>query len=507
MNESYWMSVSKGENYKKLEKDINIENLIIGGGIVGVTCAYLLSKKNSDVIIVEGNKIGQGSSGRNTGKISCQHNIIYSKINNTHDFETAKSYYEINKRGLDLIENIIKENNIDCDYKKDSSYLYTENENYIEEMKEEYEICKNIGIDCVAHQDLDIPFDVKYAIEFKNQASFNPKKYIDELVKICENQNVTIYENTSIIDITKGEICEAKTDKNTIKAKNIIIATHFPWYDAHNLYFIKEKGEQSYLSSSKNKSDLVKGMFLCVEDPTKTFRVHRHKTQEILIAGGYSHKVGQKKKEVEIYKDISNMCKNKFNSDIIKNKWSAQDYISFDYIPYIGKINKNIDNIYVATGFGKWGMTNGTASAILISDMILYPHIESKYSKIFNPHRKNPYFTPEFLKENINVGIEYIKGKVELGNDEFPIEKGSSTVVMIDGKRYGAYRHFDNKLYVLDITCTHLGCELSFNDEDKTWDCPCHASRFDYKGNVLNGPAIHPLKHYKEGNNEIDPKL
>ena len=506
MNESYWISSSKHNTFNSLKEDIKTNTLIVGGGIVGVTTSYLLAKSGKNVVIVDANKIGHGSSGRNTGKITSQHDIVYSKINNKYGFESAKLYYEANNNALNLMETIINENNIDCSFKRLSSYIFAENENYLEELKEEYEVCKSIGIDCEYHESLDLPMDVKGAISFKNQAQFNPKRYIDGLLKECIKLGVKIYENTPIVNFEKGDICTLKTlDNKEIKSLNVVISSHVPWYDGLNFYFAKEKADRSYLLGAKLDKDILDGMFLSVEDSGTTFRVCEEDGRKLLIIGGGDHKVGQCKNEGEIYEKLKSYATEKFGVTDFKYQWSAQDYMSYDNLPYIGYINKKEDNVYVATGFSKWGMSNGTAAASLISELIIKE--ESKYKELFNPSRNGSYLTTEFFKENLNVGLKYISGKLKFGSDHLPIEKGESQIVMIDGQRYGAYRHYNDKLYLVDTTCTHLGCELTFNSAEKTWDCPCHASRFDYEGNILEGPAVKPLKKYGEGKNHIDINL
>lgn len=505
MNESYWILSSNSKKYESLSEDINTDCLIIGGGIVGITSAYLLAKNGIKVVLVDSDKIGFGSSGRNTGKITTQHDIIYSKLNKKYGIESASSYYEINNKALDLIESIIKENNIECGLERLPSYLFTGDVSYIDQLKEEYDVCKKIGIDCNYHDTINIPLPVKGALSFNNQAQFNPKKYIDGLAKVCESLGVKIYENTEIIDLEKENTINAKTNSsNYINANKVILASHFPWYDGMNFYFAKEKGDKSYLIGAKTKKSFENGIFINIEDPSITFRNYKGDDKDLLIIGGKDHKVGQSKKE-DIYKDIEKFAKDKFEIDEAIYKWSAQDYMSFDYLPYVGHINKKENRIFVATGFSKWGMTNGCASAIIISELIL--NNSSKYENLFNPSRISAYLTKDFLKENFNVGINYISGKLNLGSDYMPTQKGEGKIVNIEGKRYGAYRHYNGELYIVDITCTHLGCELKFNNTDKTWDCPCHASRFDFEGNVLNNPAISPLNRYNEGKNKINPKL
>ncbi|MBS6507573.1 MAG: FAD-dependent oxidoreductase [Paraclostridium bifermentans] len=506
MKESYWILSSKGECYEKLKEDLEVDTLIVGGGIVGVTTAYLLSKKGIETAIVDAHKIGYGSSGRNTGKVTSQHGIVYSKIRNKYGLDSAKLYHEGNESAIDLIEEIVKSNNIDCNFERLSSFIYSDNENYIEELEEEYQTCKKLGIDCKYHKSLDIPFDVKGAIEFYNQAQFNPKKYLDALTKECLKLGVKVYEETPIVDHEKENIYNLKTkDGKTIKALNVILASHVPWYDGLNLYFAKEKGERSYLLAGEYERDIPKGMYLSVEDSGFTFKPYCGDGQNLIILGGGDHKVGQCKNEGEIYEGLIHELGEKFKVKQFKCKWSAQDYISFDNIPYIGYVNKKEDNFYVATGFCKWGMTNGTLASMIIRDLICYR--ESKFEDIFNPSRKGSVFTTEFITQNVNVAWEYISGKLKIGDNNLILEKGESKVVNVDGKRCGAYKDYDGKLYIVDITCTHLGCELTFNSAEKTWDCPCHASRFDYKGNVIEGPALRNLNRYDEEKNDIDPKI
>lgn len=506
MNESYWILSTKSKNYEKLSQDLKTSTLIVGAGIVGVTTAYLLAKQGVDVVVVDADKVAYGSSGRNTGKVTTQHDVKYSEINNKYGLDTASLYYEGNNEALNLVKNIVKENNIDCKFEQVPAYIYTQNENYIQDLKDEYQLCRKIGIDCEYHEKLDLPIDIKGAISFNNQGQFNPKQYVDGLMNKCVELGVKIYENTPIANLEKGNICKVKTRDNIkIEADNVIIASHVPWYDGLNFYFAKEKADRSYLLGATLDKDFPKGMFISIEEPTKTFRVYEGEGKKLLIFGGNDHKTGQGKKEEEIFEDLKQYANENFGLNDFKYQWSAQDCMSFDNMPYIGHINKSENNVYVATGFSKWGMTNGTLSAIIISDLITKN--KSKYEDIFKPSRKGSYLNTDFIKENLNVGINYIGGKLKFGSDKMPSEKGEGKVVNIEGKKYGVYRNYDDKLFIVDTTCTHLGCELKFNSAEKTWDCPCHGSRFDYKGNVLEGPALRPLNRYGEDKNKVDPKL
>ncbi len=505
MNKSYWILSSRGSTYDKIQENIEADILVVGGGIVGMTTAYLLGKQGKNVVLVEADKIGYGSSGRNTGKVSTQHGIIYSKLEKKHNLETSYTYYEINQKALQLVETIALDNKIECNLEKLPSYVFTQEESLLKELEYEYSICKKIGIDCEYHSNLELPIEIKGALSFNNQLQINPKKYLDGLGRVCHKLGVKIYENTPITNMESGDICVLKTDNNkTIKAKIVIIASHFPWYDGMNFYFAKEKGDRSYLMGAHYKEKFQPGMFISMEEPTRTFRIYEGDDKRLLIIGGNDHKVGQGKIENDNFDNIKDFAKVNFNVQDFDYKWSAQDYMSFDNLPYIGHINKKEKNVYIATGFSKWGLTNGTASSIIISEMII--NNKSKYENIFKPYRKESFFTKDFIKENMNVAYKFIGGKLNLGSDEMPMDKGEGKIVNIEGKRYGAYRHFDDKLYIVDITCTHLRCELKYNSAEQTWDCPCHASRFNYNGDILEGPALEPLKVYEEYSKLLDIK-
>lgn len=508
MKNSYWiLSSEEKEHYKSLKTDINTDYLIVGGGIAGLTTAYLLAKENKKVTIVEADEIGFGASGRNTGKVTSQHGIIYSVIEKEYSGEKARLYYDANEEGLKLIKDIIEDNNIDCNLKVVPSFIYTQEEDYIKDIKNEYEICKKLNIPCEYMDYIEgIPLKVKGALCFKNQGQFNPKKYVDALAKINHKLGVKIYENTPVIDADMGEECMVKCANNhTIKTKNLILTSCNAWYDGLKLFFAREEASRSYLLCGKLKNKISEGNYISVECPTRTFRTYKDdKGVDILIAGGQDHKTGKCSNECDNFKAIEKFTKETFGMDQIISDWSTQDYISSDYIPYMGRINNINNNVYIITGTSKWGLSNSSIGAILIRDLITKN--SSKYEDLYNPNRLKSYLTTKFLKNNIEVASDYIKGKFISGSSELP-KKNEGKTISINGKKYGAYRDQDNHLYIVDITCTHLGCELSFNSGEKTWDCPCHGSRFSYKGDILNGPALRPLKAYGEGKNQIEPRI
>lgn len=505
MTNSLWIASSKGKRFDNLNKDIDTDYLVVGGGITGITTAYLLCKEGANVTLVDANFIGYGASGRNTGKITPQHNLIYNKIKTTHGINAATQYYNANNEALDLIEQIINEHSIDCNFERLPSYLFTAKDSFVDKLRDELKVCNEIGIDCEYVDNVPIPIDSKAAIKFNNTAQFNPKKYIDSLILEVLKLGCTIYENTPMQTLEKGHPCKVKSSNGKIiSANKVLICSHVPFYDDLSLYFARLKPERSYVVAGKYNGDFPKATFINVEEPTISLRTYTDNNEKLLLIAGSKHKVGHDI-NIDHYYGLKEYGNKTFGVDEYKYQWSAQDYITVDHIPYVGFINSGRDNIYVATGYSKWGMSNGTAAAIILKDLVLKN--DFTYCETFNPSRKKGQVSLESIKENLDVGYQYIIGKLKFASKDMP-EKETGKIVTLHHRKYGAYMDSDEKLHIVDIKCTHLGCELKWNQDEKTWDCPCHGSRFGYDGSVFEGPANIPLNHYGDAEgNEINPNL
>jgi len=221
------------------------------------------------------------------------------------------------------------------------------------------------------------------------------------------------------------------------------------------------------------------------------------------MISGENHKVGHK--DGNHYQRLMDYAKKVFNAEEVKYQWSAQDYIPHDYVPYAGYINSDYKNIYIATGFKKWGLTNGISAAMLIKDLILTG--DSEYKDLFAQLRVMDILSVNFIKQNADMAVQWIAGKLTLGETELPEEKGTGVIVNINGKRCGYYSDEEDNIFLVDTTCPHMSCELKWNSQEKSWDCPCHGSRFDYRGNVLEGPAEYRLNSYHEPKNKINPQI
>lgn len=508
LNESYWICSTEGTNYHSLEEDIIVDVAIIGGGIAGLTSAFELAKTDLKVALFEANNIAMGTSGHTTAKITPQHNIVYSTIADKMGIEMTKQYAVANQNGMDFILDIVKNNNIDCSLRTLPSYIFTQDDSYIEKIQSEAEIASMLGFECDFLSTSPLPFSVKCALSFKNAAEFHPRKYLLSLANLFIKKGGQIFENTCIVDLAiKNDTPMLITNKGfKIKSSKVIIASHFPCYDGFGLYFTRLKAERSYIVAAKSNIEFPHGMFINAEDPRRSLRSFIGDGKNYILIGGENHKTAHGDDTISHYQNLIEFARVNFDIDDIMFRWSTQDYITLDGIPYIGHLTKNSQNIFIATGFGKWGMTNGTAAGMLLKDLIV--HGESPWQDVFNPSRFTPRSsTKNFFIQNFDSASQLISGKLQTPDEEKKLEINHSKVIKIEGEKYGAYRDIDNKIHLVDITCTHLGCELKWNEAEKTWDCPCHGSRFSYDGTVIEGPAVYSLNKFREPNNKIRPNL
>ena len=517
---SYWTENFKNNNkFESIKNDTKTDVCIIGAGLTGLTTGYYLSQKGLKVTIVEQNKICSKTSGCTTGKITSQHGLFYDYLAKSFGLNYAKDYLEANELAIKNIKDIVDNEKIKCDLIKTSSYvfcdkksdmnLFTQEIGTLNEIKNEINNqdtnyknkfkLNGLSFDCQFKKKLDIPIKNFGGIEFKNQAMFNPRKYSFGLVKSILNYGGTIYENSLVTNIKyKNNLYEVTANGNKIYSKYVVLATHFPIKNFPGMYFLKMYQDISYVISVKTKSNTFDGYYINASSPDISFRkVYEKNGENIILISGNGHKVGRTNADKDSYKFLENVAKKLLGEYEIISKWSTQDCISLDKLPYIGNFSKLLPNIYVATGFKKWGMTLSNIASQIISDKIL--GINNKYEYLFSPSRlqifKNSKAFKEQMKETIySIGINKLKLPDETIKD---IKKDSGKIILYKGKKVGVYKDEKGFCYVVKPICTHLKCELQFNQNDKTWDCPCHGSRFNYKGEMINNPAVFNLNCLK----------
>lgn len=462
-----------------LEEDINTEVAVIGAGLAGVLTAYMLQESGIKTVLLESQEAGSGITKNTTAKITSQHGIIYKKLLTFKGEERAREYAMANQRALEMFEEIVNRYEIDCDYELLPNYVYSiDNEQLI---RQEVEAAQKLGLPASFTRDTALPFPVKAAARFDRQAQFHPLKFLDAVAK-----RLTLYEHTRVTELRTGGVII--TDKGSVHAKSIVITTHYPFINVPGYYFFKMHQEREYATLLEGE-DIIKkahldGMYRDAAPDGYTFRNYK----DGLIFGSGNHRSG-KYKPLDAYHQIEEAAKQWYPNSSIVYAWSNQDCMTPDSIPYIGKYTVNMQNMYVATGFNKWGMTSSMAAAMIISDMIAGR--ENEYRKVFYPRRLMLSGTGKFLKDAAVITVSLLKEHMKIPHDKLKnIEIGKAGIINHDGERFGVYRATEDKYYFVTTKCPHLGCSLEWNQNEMTWDCPCHGSRFDYKGNLISNPAM-----------------
>ena len=533
---SYWINSEKNkEKYNKVEKNIETDICIIGGGITGISTAYYLTKENLKVTVLDMGKIGFQTTGNSTAKITSQHGLFYKYLKDSKGEDFARLYYDANEDAIKNIKKIVEKEKIQCDLECQSAYVLAANREEVQKVKDEVEVVRGFGghAEYLEREDIDknlLILNPLAAIRFKNQAQFNSYKYTIELAKICKNLGANIYENTKVVDVRdeKDYYYLETEDGYKIKAKYLVITTKYPIINIPGFYFMKMYQSTSYGISIPVKEKLFDGMYITSTNPKVSLRMakvdnniikdvvdgnienyakqdkeNRKRVKEkqnskidneyVLIVVGADHKTGEKTDLSNSYKKLENITKQIYPQGKVENYWNTEDCITLDKIPYIGKYSTMWENAYVATGFNKWGITTSNIAANIITDMIIGR--KNRYEDIFISTRvepvKNRQEVGNMLKETVS---SLVLKKFELPESEqASLKNEEGKIIEIEGEKVGAYKDKEGRIYTIVPKCAHLGCELSWNNLEKTWDCPCHGSRYDYTGKMLYGPTVKDL--------------
>ncbi|SES29290.1 FAD-dependent oxidoreductase [Psychrobacillus sp. OK032] len=493
---SYWRAHKEFPVFPKLSEDIEVDVVIIGAGLTGITAAYLLSSSGKKVIVVEGNRILVGTTGFTTAKVTVQHGPIYQQLINTFDQVKARLYYDANTEAKEFMKQTIEQFNIKCDFETLPAYIYADTEAGVEEIEKEMDAYNTLGIEgATLTKDTGLPYTVKQALKLENQGQFDPIKYAKALMEKAIANGVQFFEETRAKTVKSNTVELMEGQK--IRANKILVCSHFPFNDGDGLYFARMHSERSYALASIAPTNYPKGMFINVEKPTRSVRTALGSDgKRYLLIGGEGHVTGRFEGDTnENYENLAAFGREQFKVSNYDYRWSAQDLVTSDQLPYVGTITAGKSDVLVATGYAKWGMTNSTVAAKIMADLVL--ERENRYIELYNPARskmKKEDIT-SFAKTNASVAKELVKGKTEIPDLKLEdIQSGSGDIIMMDGKKVGAYKDDQGKVYLVKPACSHMGCNVSFNNAESSWDCPCHGSRFSYNGDVIEGPAFEPLE-------------
>lgn len=502
--QSYWEKTAESTAYPALEEDVNTDVLIVGGGITGVSCAYHLAKAGASVILLEADRLGCGTTGKSTGKVHVLHDALYARLCKMPGKETASKVARTQREAMEFVKHFTMGSEMSCGFAESDACLFARTEQERQAVEDEFEALKTVGLDARFLFRPDFPpRNLCMTVQF-GQVLIHPLRYVQALAADAVQQGAVLYEHTKVTKIHPGKTVEAFCENGRrVTAHHLIIGTQYPFFENFGAYFTRLYPRRSYGIAVQPEREWPAGSYISAGDPVRSIRTVMEDGKKILLVMGEGHTTGRDsgEKEGERHFDaLAAYAEELAGPFTLRARWSAQDYRTPDSIPYIGPSAPH-SNLYVATGFGKWGLSNGTLAGLLLTDWITTG--KSARGAPYDPARLHLAGVATMAGELSGQVGAMVRSKASKPIRAEDISPGEGGVVLFEGKKAGAYRHPDGRLTILDITCTHMGCTLTWNSAEKSWDCPCHGGRFTAEGKQLEGPPPVPLRIYCQGETEL----
>jgi glycine/D-amino acid oxidase-like deaminating enzyme/nitrite reductase/ring-hydroxylating ferredoxin subunit len=492
VNPSPWVTDGDPAQFLPLNDDARVDVVIVGAGITGLTLTRLLVEAGATVVVLDSGPVCAGATGYTTAKVTALHRLVYRELIDRHGEERARAYADANQSAVRSVAQLAKSDNIACDLSPAAAVTYTERDETVADIEAEAEACERLGIRVGFTTGTELSYPVKAAIRLEDQLHFHPRRYCVGLARRIVSMGGAVHEDTRALQVTTTPTgVSVTTARGTVTAEHAVLATHLPFLDRGG-FFARAHPYRSYAMSIRLDGDLPQAMYISAEDPTRSLRPLPGNR---LIVGGEGHKTGTDPDTRQRYAALEAWARSRFDVREIEQRWSAQDYVTVDGLPYVGQLRRNEQRVLVATGFRKWGMTNGTAAAQILADAILGR--ENAWQHAFDATRvaPRPSFV-SFFRENLDVARRFLGDRFARPRAATAERLGCGQAGIVDHehRRAACYRDQDGSIHAVSPTCTHLGCEVTFNTAERTWDCPCHGSRFDVDGRVLEGPALKDLE-------------
>jgi glycine/D-amino acid oxidase-like deaminating enzyme/nitrite reductase/ring-hydroxylating ferredoxin subunit len=498
LNSPLWLGESLPQ-FGTLRGVCDVDVAVVGGGITGLTAAYLLKQAGKTVAVLESSRLGFGATGYTTAKLTVGHGLIYSELVESFGVEAARLYARSNQDAIEQVAAIVNSRGIECDFERARNYVYTEKPESCQDIAREAEAARCAGISADLTSDTDLRFAVAVAVRVDDQAQFHPVKYIHGLARLVDGEDSHVFELSRAVNVRLGQPCVVITAVGSVRARHVILATQLPILD-RGLFFAKAYPMKSYaIAGTIQQANAPRGMYISIDQPTRSIRsAPAGNDHRWLIVGGEGHTPGTDT-GVDRYQRLERFMQERFHTPAASHHWSTHDYVPLDKLPYIGRLRRHDDRVLVATGFAKWGMTKGTIAASILSDQIT--NRRNPYRNLYDSTRPDVRRSAgRFSKENAKVASHFFADRLRrrAGRHEITeLRPGDGTVARIRGRHYAIYRSENGELRSFSARCTHLGCIVGWNAADRAWECPCHGSRFTAEGILVQGPAtadLHPQR-------------
>jgi glycine/D-amino acid oxidase-like deaminating enzyme/nitrite reductase/ring-hydroxylating ferredoxin subunit len=441
--------------------------VVIGAGIAGLTTALLLKRAGARVAVVEGGRVARGVSGSTTAKVTAGHTMAYTSVEGSFGAAGAAAYAASHQEAVETVAALTGELGVDCQFTRLSHYVYSVDGGQREALAAEAAAAARAGLAATAVDAVPLPYATAGAVRFDGQAQFHPRRYLLALAAAIPGDGCHLFEDSRVLDIREGTPCIVRSANRTVRGRDVVVTTHQPFVDRGNLY-AKVAPKRSYVLTAPIAPDAApEGTFISTEQPGEV-------------------------REPERFQRLEAWMRERFPVGETVHRWSVQDAYSADRVPFIGRLQAGDGHVLVATGFSGWGMTGGTVAGRILSDAVTGTH--NPHAWLYDPNRR-PHGTGQLLRQNARVAGRYVAGAIPRRRraSAAHLAPGEATVLQAPGGKVAAYRDESGVLHAVSATCTHLGCTVAWNGAERTWDCPCHGSRFGHRGEVLQAPAVSPL--------------
>jgi glycine/D-amino acid oxidase-like deaminating enzyme/nitrite reductase/ring-hydroxylating ferredoxin subunit len=494
---SVWSESTPAPPYPVLDGNVGVDVAIVGGGITGITAALLLQRAGKRCAVIEARRIGKGETGKSTAHLTTLLDAPYHTLVSRFGMDGARLAAAAQRAAIDRIASLGDELNVACDFRRIPGYLYAERQRDVAELEREAETCAKLGLDATLVGAVPLPFPVARGLRIDNQAAMHPRIYLQALAAAFTADGGSLFEETQVVAIDEGDLCRVISDRGVVTARAVIVAAHVPIANRVLLH-AKLAAYRSYVVSVDAGSE-PDAMFWDMAQPYHYIRKQRVGGRELLMIGGEDHKVGELEDTTLPFARLESYVQARFGRAPAATdfRWSGQIVMSADGLPYVGR-NSLSSRVYVATGYGGNGITQGTLAAMVLSDEVC--GLANPFAELLNATRIKPLASAKaVVSENVDFPRHLVGDRLSLRRGDHShglasIAPGEGKVVTLEGEHLAVYRNANGQLSALSPVCTHLGCIVHWNSTEVSWDCPCHGSRFDPQGRVLNGPAVAALE-------------
>jgi len=496
---SYWIETAPpGDPHPSLDADLDVDVAVVGAGIAGLSTAWELARSGRGVALLEADRIATGVTGHTTAKLSALHTLVYGRLLRTRGAEAAELYARSQTEAIRHAADLMDELDIDCDWEEKAAFTYAEDPARAEELMAEADAAREAGLPAEYVTETGLPFPVAGAVRVAQQAQFHPRAYLLALAEDLRRKGGAIHEHTRVVGLKEGEPCRLTTDTGvTVTAHDVVVATHYPVFDRALLFTRLSPRRELVLAAPIPADRDPHGMYITPEEHTRSVRTAPYRDgQRLLIVTGEHHTPGTADVE-ERFGRLADWATRNFGELTFTHRWATQDNDSTDSVPLVGPLHLGSRHTYVATGFGGWGLSGGIMAGRLLNELITGHKVP--WSDLYDPRRVRAAVreAPAFLEHQAKVARHFVGDRLSAapGGSVDDIAPGDGAVVRIAGRRCAVHRDDDGTLHAVSARCTHLGCLVAFNRTERTWECPCHGSRFTPDGDIVQGPATRPMEH------------